>query len=250
MGSLVLVADGASLDKVTGVLLQGGPPEALEEDVSGPLGTWMAGEFGGVGPTQNLRPQGFRDAQAVGWACAGYRLTFGGGPHYLLYVPGQGGDDTGRRKDRSRPLSKIFPLLELSGQGVRLGVARPWTVGKSEAEAGEEKGPMGLVRVQSLGSADVFKIVLVSPNQEGFLSTLQPMLPLTPWPSLPPAALCSQCHSFSRQETGAERRRHRGGASGQRRTFGTRRLLPPRLRHPPPPRTGDQGQASGGWALR
>lgn len=54
MGSLVLVADGASLDKVAGVLLQSGPPEALEENVSRSLGTGMTLELGGVSPLQNL----------------------------------------------------------------------------------------------------------------------------------------------------------------------------------------------------
>lgn len=43
----MLVSNGASLYKVTGVL-QSGPPEALEEDVSHLLGTQMAGEFGGI----------------------------------------------------------------------------------------------------------------------------------------------------------------------------------------------------------
>lgn len=51
MGSL---ADGASLDKVAGFLLQGGPPEALEDNISRSLVTRMAGKLGGVGPLQNL----------------------------------------------------------------------------------------------------------------------------------------------------------------------------------------------------
>lgn len=45
-GSLVLVADGPSLDKIMGVILQVGPPKALEEEVSCMLGTWMTSQFG------------------------------------------------------------------------------------------------------------------------------------------------------------------------------------------------------------
>ena len=108
----------------------------------------------------------------------GTRLTLGGSPHPLLNVPGEDGNDTVRRKDGSRPLSRLFFLLEWPGQSIRLGVAGTQPIGESEVEAGKENRPTGLARVQSLGSADVLKVFVVIPNQEGFLGALQPMLPL------------------------------------------------------------------------
>lgn len=105
-------------------------------------------------------------------------MTLGGGPHSLLYVPSEGGNDTGRRKDGRGSLSRIFFLLKLPEQIIRFGIVGPRTIGESEVEAGEEKGPAGLATVQSFDSADVFKVFVVSPNQKGFLGAFQPMSPL------------------------------------------------------------------------
>ncbi len=54
MGGLVLVTDRAGLNKVMCVFLHSGPPETLEEDISCVLGTWVAGELGGMGPLQGF----------------------------------------------------------------------------------------------------------------------------------------------------------------------------------------------------
>lgn len=139
MGRLVLIANGASLDKVGGILFQRGPPEALEKDVAHLLGTQMAGEFRGMGPLQNPRPQGLWDIQAVWGTGARTRLTLGGKPHPLLHVPGQGGNETGRRKDCCRPLNRILTSLELQGQGIRLGIGKPRKEGAGEVKPNTER---------------------------------------------------------------------------------------------------------------
>lgn len=117
------------------------------------------------------------------------------------------------------------PLLELPEQGVRLGIAGPWTVGQGKAKLGEKKGPVGLASIQSLGSADVFNVFAVSPHQVGFLGNLQPKPPL----------LQSQLHHqqlsvpnvivpLGRRQA---QKSHKGGASDQSQTFGTGHPLPP-----------------------
>lgn len=49
-GGLVLTAGRKCFDKFLDVLLQGGPPETLENSMPCPSNTRVAGEFGGVGP--------------------------------------------------------------------------------------------------------------------------------------------------------------------------------------------------------
>lgn len=110
-----------------------------------------------------------------------YLLGSGGGilcddPNFFLYFPGQGSDYKGRRNDGSRPLSRIIRLLELSQRFSRLSIVGPWTV-EGEAELNEERRPARLTRVQSPSSANVLKVFVVCPNQEGFLGTLQQMPP-------------------------------------------------------------------------
>ena len=210
----------------------------------------MAGELGGVSPLQNFGPQDFLHVQAVGWTSTGTRLTLGGSPHPLLNAPGEGGNDTGRRKkDGSRPLSRFFFLLKLLGQSIRFGVMGPQTIRESEVEVVEEKGPMGPARVKSLGSVDVFAVYRSRSKPRMVLWDPPTNVTILLGPSSPPANVCCQCHNFSQQETVAKRRRHRGGASGKTQIFGTGLLQLQHLRSPPPPQT-DQGPVSGEWALR
>lgn len=45
---------------------------------------------------------------------------------------------------------------------------------EGEVEAGEEKGTLGLLGVQSLGSTDVLKVFVISPHQKDLLLTVCP----------------------------------------------------------------------------
>ena len=47
---LVLTASWTGFDEFLDVLLQGGPPETLQEGMPCPLNTGVTGELGGVGP--------------------------------------------------------------------------------------------------------------------------------------------------------------------------------------------------------
>lgn len=114
----------------------------------------------------------------------------------LLYVPGQSGNDTDRRKDGCRPLTRIITSLELPGQGIRLGLARPRTVGEGEVEPSTEKRPAGLREVSLLAMQ---KFSWLVQTEKGFPGT-QPMPPLLQGHPLP-AALYSHSHILSQQET-------------------------------------------------
>ncbi len=105
-------------------------------------------------------------------------MTTGGGSHPLLVVPGQRGDYTGRSKNGNRAFGKILLLLELLVQGVWLCIAGTRVIGEGEVEPGEEKRPAVLAGVQSFGSAEELKVLVVSPNQKRLLGALQPVLPL------------------------------------------------------------------------
>lgn len=86
---------------------------------------------------------------------------------------------------------------------------RPRAVGEGETKSGEEKRPAGLSRVQSFGSAYVFQVFVVCPNQDG---SSNPLTNATtpPRPASPPAALCYLYHSFSWLVTNAERKKAQG----------------------------------------
>ena len=72
---LLLVAGRTGVDKASGVLSQGGPPEAELDDILGSLDSRVAGELGAVGPLQNLRPEVRWHEQAIGRTRAGKRLV-------------------------------------------------------------------------------------------------------------------------------------------------------------------------------
>lgn len=71
----------------------------------------------------------------------------------------------------------VSKALELTGQGIRFDVAGAGSVGEGEIKPGEEEGPLCLSGIESLSSSDVLQVLVVSPNQEGLLGSLQPVLP-------------------------------------------------------------------------
>lgn len=96
---LLLIADHAGFHKVSCVLLQRGPLEALEEDLLSQSETGMTAESRSMGSLQHLGSQYSWIEETVGRTDAGTRLIQSSGSHLLFDVPAESGDDTGRWKD-------------------------------------------------------------------------------------------------------------------------------------------------------
>jgi len=101
MRKLVPIAGGAGIHKLPGVLLQGVPPEPLQNDIAGPLDPRMAGQLGGLGPQNNVRNE-----QAIRRAGAGAGLVLSGGSYFLLDLPGEGGDPARSWEEGLGPCSR------------------------------------------------------------------------------------------------------------------------------------------------
>lgn len=68
-------------------------------------------------------------------------------------------------------------LLKLAGQGIRLSVVGPRAAGHGEVELNEEQGPASLSGVESLGRADIFKVLVIHQNQKWHLNAFQLVSP-------------------------------------------------------------------------
>ena len=94
-----------------------------------------------------------------------------------LDSPLNGCQDPGRGND-----GPLLPLLvrrgELPGQGIRLDVFETRAVGQGEVKPAEEEGPSGLARVKVFRNLEVLQVLVVGPEQECMLGTLQPVPPL------------------------------------------------------------------------
>jgi len=91
-------------DKLLGALLQDGPPEALKEEVLGPLDPWKAG------PYEYIGSQG----QGIRGAGAGTGLILVGGLHSLLYLPDEDGNPAGSMENEFGPCGQLISLRKLT----------------------------------------------------------------------------------------------------------------------------------------
>lgn len=112
---------------------------------------------------------------------------------------------------------------------------------------GEEQGPSSLVRVQSFDSADIFQILVISPNQERFFGPLEQMTPFLQGrlegQHFPVA---DGIVPFCRRQP-SQKKKFRGGASDPWSSIETRPTPLPGRWHRSPPRTDDRDQELGGW---
>ena len=118
----------------------------------------MTRNLGEMSPLEDEGPQSRGNKQAIVGIVAGTGLVLHGGPHSLFNLPGEGSKHARGRKDGNVSWDCIPLLLELVRQGIRFDVARPWSVGEGEVEAGEKDRPPGLLGVESLGCAHILQI--------------------------------------------------------------------------------------------
>lgn len=77
----------------------------------------------------------------------------------LLYTPGNGSNQVRGGQD-GLLLRRSFHL-ELLGEGIRFMISRAGLVGQREIKHVEKQGPPSLSQVESLGRADVLKVLVV-----------------------------------------------------------------------------------------
>lgn len=75
-------------------------------------------------------------------------------------------------------VGRVSLPLELTGQGIRLDIVGPRTVGEGKVKPGKEEGLAGLAGIEPLGRANVFEVLVISPYQKWDLGPLQPLPPL------------------------------------------------------------------------
>ena len=99
----------------------------------------MAGEPGSMPPLEYIGAEGSRNEQAVRGTGAGGRLILSGGPHLRLYFPGYRGDKAGGWNNGGSFNRLIGALEELSGESIRINIARSRAIGQSEIKAVEKQ---------------------------------------------------------------------------------------------------------------
>ncbi len=109
VGGLVLVTDRAGINIAPGVLVQGGPPEPLLDEVLRPLDAGVTGEARIMGPLEDVPPQGMRHEQAARGTVAGAGLILQRGLDPSLDLPGDCSDEAWGRKDGDCLWRGAFP---------------------------------------------------------------------------------------------------------------------------------------------
>lgn len=98
--------------------------------------------------------------------------------YLLLDAPGERPNHHSLREDGSNwglPTGD----LEQPKEGIRFSIFEPWPVRETEVESAKEECPAGLACAQPLGRMDIFKVLMVRPDQKGMHCSLQPVTPLT-----------------------------------------------------------------------
>ena len=122
-----------------GVGFEGGPPEAMADELRRPVGPRVAGEATGVTPLEDLAPDRRGDKQAVRRTPSRVRLGALGHPHCRFGPPRDNTYHPGRRKDGVHRRTVAGGVRrEHSGKGVRPHVLGARAVGQGEIELAEK----------------------------------------------------------------------------------------------------------------
>ena len=92
----------------------------------------MAGGPGNMPPLEHIGAEAGLNEQAVRGTGTGGRLIQSGGPHPLLYLQGDRGDEGGGWNNGGGFNRLIGALGELWGESIRIDITRTRTIGQAE----------------------------------------------------------------------------------------------------------------------